>query len=57
MCKGKAQVKALFARSGGNVPTTLDNAQAFGSLFDIHVPNLVNNKSLSSFDNSFIVGP
>jgi len=42
--EARPQMKALFARCGGNVPTTLDNAQASSSLLDIHVPNLVNNK-------------
>ncbi len=44
--EARPRMKALFARCGGNVPTTLDNAQASSSLLDIHVPNLVNNKSL-----------
>jgi hypothetical protein len=51
MCKSWASSEDLIARCGGNVPTTLDDAQAFGSL-----PNLVNDKSLGSFDSS-IVGP
>ncbi len=45
-------MKALFARCGGNVPTTLYDAQAYGSL-----PNLVNDRSLRSFNDSFVVSP
>jgi hypothetical protein len=45
--KVKPQVKALFARCGGNIPTTLDDAQVFNSFPDIHVFNdVINNKSL-----------
>ncbi len=42
----------VFARCGGNVLATLDDAQTSGSL-----PNLVNDRSLGSFDDSFVVGP
>jgi hypothetical protein len=45
-------MKALFARYGGNVLATLDNAQVFSSL-----PNLVNDKSLHSFDDSSMTAP
>ncbi len=56
--KVRPQVKALFARCGGNIPTTLDHAQVFNSFLDIHVLNdVINNKSLGLFDNSSIVGP
>jgi hypothetical protein len=45
-------VEALFARCGGNVLATLDDAQLSSSL-----PNVGNDKSLSSFDNSLIANP
>ncbi len=50
--KARPQMKALFVRCGGNDLITLDNAQAFGSL-----PNLVNDRSSGSFDNSFVASP
>jgi len=37
--KARLQMKTLFARCGGNVPVTLDDAQASGFF-----PNLVNDK-------------
>jgi hypothetical protein len=50
--KVRLQVKTLFARCGGNVPFTLDDAQSSGSF-----PNLVNDMSLGFLDDSFIVTP
>jgi hypothetical protein len=50
--KARLQVKALFVRCGGNVLVALDDAQVSNSL-----PNLVNDRSLGSFDNSSIVHP
>jgi hypothetical protein len=56
--KVRPQVKALFARCGGNIPITLDDAQVFNSFLDVHVLNdVINNKSSCLFDNSSIVGP
>ncbi len=46
----------MLARCG-NVPTTLADAYVLDSLLNIHVPNLVNDKSSSSFDNSSIADP
>ncbi len=58
MCtKVKPQMKALFERCGGNNLVTLDDAQAFSSFLDIHVPNVVNNESLDLFNDSFVIGP
>jgi hypothetical protein len=50
--KARLQVRALFVRCGGNVLVALDDAQVSNSL-----PNLVNDRSLGSFDNSSIVHP
>jgi hypothetical protein len=50
-------MKALFERCGGNNLVTLDDAQAFSSFLDIHVPNVVNNESLDLFNDSFVIGP
>jgi hypothetical protein len=50
-------MKALFERCGGNNLVALDDAQAFSSFLDIHVPNVVNNDSLGLFNDSFVIGP
>ncbi len=48
----RPQVQALFARCGGIVHVALDDAQASNSL-----PNFLNDKSLGSFDDSFVTNP
>ncbi len=50
-------MKALFVRCGGNNLVALDDAQAFSSFHDIHVPNVVNEESLGFFNDSFVLGP
>ncbi len=50
-------MKAIFARCGGNNLVPLDDAQAFSSFLDIHMPNVVNNELLGLFNDSFVVGP
>jgi len=56
--KVRPQVKTMFARCGGNIPTTLDDTQVFNSFPNIHVLNdVINNKSSGLFEDSSIVGP
>jgi len=51
MC-GQKDYKASFVRCGGNVLAAFDDAEVSNSF-----PNLVNDRSLGSFDNSSVVGP
>jgi hypothetical protein len=56
MCvKPKLQMKALFTRCGGNILAALDNVQTFYSFSNIHVPNVVNDRSSSLFGNFSIL--
>ncbi len=50
-------MKALFAKCYGNNLVTLDDAPAFRSFLDIHMPNVVNDELLGLFNDSFVVGP
>ncbi len=50
--KARPQVKTLFARCGGNFLVALDDAQVLSSF-----PNLDNDKSSGSFNDSFVVDP
>ncbi len=51
--KPKLQMKAMFTRCGGNVLATLDNVQTFDSFSNIHVSNVVNDRSSSLFSILF----
>jgi hypothetical protein len=50
--KARPQVKVLFARCGGNFLAAFDDAQVSSSF-----PNLDNDKSSGSFDDSFVADP